>query len=275
VAIMALGAKIVWADVLPNSPNVDVKDVFRKVTTNTTAIMVTHVAGVPVDTQLLYDVNVPIIGDCAHAILTTFENMHIHYYSDFSCFSFQAIKQLNSADGGALVCTNYTDYELAEKLKWFGMSRNIPAGMNRLEWQMKQDVTEWGYKFHMNDVTAAIGLANLEHLDQLVKKQNRIANYYLENIPKEMQFDIPLNCSPSWWLFPVRLKDREKYIGRFVEKEIEVSPMWRRNDHYRAFSDFTARLPNLDKLEKEILSLPCGWWLTLDDAEQVVKIIKS
>ena len=88
VAIMALGAKIVWADVLPNSPNVDVKDVFRKVTTNTTAIMVTHVAGVPVDTQLLYDVNVPIIGDCAHAILTTFENMHIHYYSDFSCFSF-------------------------------------------------------------------------------------------------------------------------------------------------------------------------------------------
>lgn len=277
-AIASLGAKIVWADINWENVNIAVEDIARKVTPKTRAIVVTHVGGVPCEMEKLRGLGVPIISDCAHAIGTYYEGKHISHWADYSCFSFQAIKQLTTGDGGALVVKDPGKYGLGEKLKWFGMARKVPAGMTRLEHQMTADVGEWGYKFHMNDIAASIGLANLEVLDDVLKRQQGNATYYfdlLRGTPRVRLPSIPVGSIPSWWVFYLFTDYRDDFIARLKARGIATTPMWRRNDRYTTFEAKKIHLPNMTALQDRIVFIPVGWWLTPGDREHIVASIKE
>jgi dTDP-4-amino-4,6-dideoxygalactose transaminase len=270
-AVSNFGANIVWSDLEENSLNASIDDIKNKITYKTKAIVVTDVAGIPLDLKRL-DVDIPIIVDAAHGIDSYYYNTHIANFGTYVCFSLQAIKQLTTGDGGVLAVNN-DQLKRAERLKWFGMSREVPDDMTRLEWQMTQDVKEFGYKFHMNDISAAIGLANIEKLGELLHKNECNSQYYIQNLPDEVLFDVPRTTNPSWWVFPVRVKNRAKVMRELLNADIESSPMWRRNDKYSMFEKFESHLPNLDAVENEVLFIPVGWWVTEEDTEKIVKII--
>lgn len=271
VAIKAAGGIPVFADIEENSVSISPKSIKEKITENTKAIVVTHVGGVPCDMQEIMRFGIPVVSDAAHAIDARFKGEHISAWADYTMFSFQAIKQLNTGDGGALVVRDDEQYKRGEKLKWFGMTRIVPEGMTRLQHQMTADVPEWGYKFHMNDISASIGLANLELLDDTTQKQKENADYYmsqLEGLPI-----IPADSSPSWWGFYLFVNDRDDFIFKMGKAGIETTPMWRRNDEYSCFKK--ADLPNMKALQNKIVFIPVGWWLTVEEREYIVKTIKE
>jgi dTDP-4-amino-4,6-dideoxygalactose transaminase len=265
VAIMAAGAMPVFADINEDNVNISVESIKSKITSKTKAIMVVHVGGVPCDMVAIRKLGVPIIQDCAHAIDTYYHGQHISYWGDYSMFSFQSIKQLNTGDGGALVIKDDKQYKRAEKLKWFGMSREVPRGMTRLEHQMSADVPEWGYKFHMNDISASIGLANLTELDKVTEIQQSNGAFYMSHLKGVPT--IPEHCTPAWWAFYVFVENRDAFMKKMADKGIETTPMWRRNDDYTVFKErmelgwARPHLPNMDKLMDKIVFIPVGWWV--------------
>lgn len=279
VAFMPFGVKIVWADINSNDVNISFESIKSKITSKTKAIVVTHVGGQPCAMVNIRRLGIPIISDCAHAIDTYYDGEHISYWADFSCFSFQAIKQLNTGDGGAIVIKDKKLFERAEKLRWFGMSRKVPVGMTRLQHQMTADVEEWGYKFHMNDIAATIGLTNFECLDDVTSIQVENAEYYLQELRDLPGITLPVherNSFPSWWAFYLFTNDRAELMEFLDKRGIVTTPMWRRNDQYTCFkTGKEKKLPNMDQLQDKILFIPVGWWLSKNDKEYVVESIKA
>lgn len=276
-AIANFTKHIKFSDVGYNNVNVTYGTLKNALTKNTKAIVLTHVGGMPCDMELIKTFKLPVIADCAHAVSTYYKDIHISKWADYSCFSFQAIKQLNTGDGGALVVMDDKKYELAEQLKWFGMSRIVPSGMTRLQHQMTSDVAEFGYKFHMNDIAATIGLCNLNDFDWITQRHQDNANYYykeLAGVKGIKLFTIPETAVSSWWVFGLLASRRDELIAYLEEKGITATPMWRRNDRYTAFY-CPRKLINMDKLEREIVFIPNGWWVTKKDREYIINTIKE
>lgn len=277
VAIKAAGGIPIFADIEPNGVNICPVSVAKRVNKKTRAIMAVHVGGIPCEMKLLHEFGIPIISDAAHAIGTILRGFNIVHWADYTCFSFQSIKQLTTGDGGAIVVRDQRTYERAEKLKWFGMTRNIPEGLTRLQHQMSADVEEWGYKAHMNDIAAAIGLANLPGLNDALEYATRNAKFYQENLKEVEDIElphIPEFSKPSWFAFPIFVNDRDRFMAKLAKAGIETTPMWRRNDEYTTFNgQGSGFLPNMTRLAKKIVFLPVGWWVTMDDMRYIIDVI--
>lgn len=277
-AIKAAGAEPVFADIEENGVNISYASVANRITSRTRAIMCVHVGGIPCEMEKLRAFGKPLISDAAHAIGTMYERNHIVHWANYTCFSFQSIKQLTTGDGGAIVVKEQEKYERAEKLKWFGMTRKVPEGKTRLQHQMTADVPEWGYKYHMNDIAAAIGLANLPGLDDSLKIASTNALYYRENLKSVKGVTLPTipRSKPSWFAFPIFIENREAFIVKMFERGIETTPMWRRNDEYSTFfKDGTYYMPNMFNLQHKIVFLPVGWWVTMADIQYIVECIRE
>ncbi|MHC4912525.1 MAG: DegT/DnrJ/EryC1/StrS family aminotransferase, partial [Planctomycetota bacterium] len=117
---------------------------------------------------------IKLIEDACHAFGSTYHGKPTGSHSDFSCFSFQAIKHLTTVDGGALVCKSKADCERGRLLRWYGIDRNAKCKDLRCE----ADISEYGYKFHMNDVTAVIGLEQLRYVGEVIEKHRANAKWY-------------------------------------------------------------------------------------------------
>ena len=167
-----LGAKLVFADINKDNGNIDPKDIEKKITPKTKAIIVVHWAGLPADLEEINKIakkySIKVVEDAAHALRAEYKGQRIGNHSDFVCFSFQAIKHLTTADGGAIACKSEEDAIRIRKLRWFGLDRTI-KGMQR--WT--QDIPESGFKYHMNNLNAAIGLEQLKYIDGLIDKHRK------------------------------------------------------------------------------------------------------
>lgn len=276
-AILNAGGYPIFADINSNNMNVSFDSIIRKITRATRAIMVVHLAGIPCEMDKLSMLSIPVVSDAAQAICAYYKGKHISQWSAYTCFSFQAIKQLTTADGGALVIRDDKQYERAEKLKWFGITRKVPEGMSRLQHQMSADIEECGYKYQMNDVAASIGLGNLEMLDKITYIQNLHAMTYkshLEGVPGITIPYVPEAARPSYWIFPLFVENRDRFISELEKKGIEASPLWRRNDYYSIFKSHFD-LPNLTNLYDKIVFIPVGHWISKDEIHYIIDSIKE
>ena len=116
--------------------------------------------------------NIKIIEDAAHALGAKYKGKPIGSISDFTAFSFQAIKHLTTGDGGALCCKNENHYKAAKNNRWFGIDREN-SQISKLG-ERKYDVKRVGYKYHMNDISASLGLAGLLEIKDVLKKRNSL-----------------------------------------------------------------------------------------------------
>jgi dTDP-4-amino-4,6-dideoxygalactose transaminase len=259
--ILALGGKIVWADINPWTGNIDPKDVAKKITEKTKAIVCVHWGGYPCDLDKLNEIagqyGIKVIEDAAHAFGSQYHGRPIGSHSAFTCFSFQAIKTITTVDGGALVCKSKDDYERGKLLRWYGIDRNATT-----ELRSDADIKEYGYKFHMNDVAATIGLEQLKYVSDNLKKTRRNALRY-------EQFFLLNQCGllhsadreSSYWLYTIRVKNRDKFIKKMKDFGIATSRVLARNDLHTCFKDSRTSLPGLDEFDSEQVSIPVGWWV--------------
>jgi dTDP-4-amino-4,6-dideoxygalactose transaminase len=276
--ILAQGASPVWADVDPVSGLIDPDSVRGLVTTATRAILSVDWGGAPCSLDavqaLAAEVGVPTINDAAQALGAVYRGRPLAAWSDFTCFSFQAIKQLTTGDGGALVSRRLRAHQRGRRLRWYGIARE--GGGNHWD----KDIDDWGYKFHMNDVAAAIGLAQMPHIEAVLRRHAETASYYDDNLSLFFvrAFDRKRHESEgtrsACWLYTVLLPSpelRSRFIEHMAGCRIEVSPVHRRNDHLSVFRNARrGALRGLAWFSDRQVSLPVHRGVGDQDRERVV-----
>lgn len=278
--ILMHGADIVWADIKSDDLNIDPHSIRSRITDRTKAIMLVHWGGYPCDLKEIHEIakgnNLFVIEDCAHAFGSTYETTVIGdcYYSDFAMFSFQAIKHLTTVDGGALTIRNDDFYKRGKLLRWYGIDRESP----RKDMRCEEDIKEWGYKYHMNDVCATIGLENLKIVKNNIKIARENAKYYNENL-KDVDgvtlLQLETDRQSSYWLYTIRVEDRTSFAYMMGSKGIAVSRVHERNDKHTCFRKFSRELPSLEYVMKDMICIPVGWWVSPEDREYIVECIKG
>jgi dTDP-4-amino-4,6-dideoxygalactose transaminase len=276
VPILERGARIVWADIDPMTGNIDPRDVERKITPRTKAIMAVHWGGYPCDLDELQAIarkhGVKLIEDAAHAFGATYKERPIGSHSDFVCFSFQAIKHFTTIDGGALICRDREDFKRGKLLRWFGIDREG----ERKDFRCEEDVKEFGYKFHMNDVTATVGLEQLKYARAIVRRHRENGEYYrrrLAGLSGVKLLDYRPDRESAYWLFTLLADDRLDFMRQMAAANITVSQVHARNDRHTMMKPFQADLPGVDRFVEGMVSIPVGWWITDEQREYVADTI--
>jgi len=245
-------AKIIFADT-EEDLNISVADVKSKITSKTKAVVFVHFngnnRGLDELVVLCKGKNITLIEDAAQAIGS--DNLG---KGDFICLSFQAIKTFTTGDGGALICKNKLLSQKARRLRWFGLDRG-----NR----QTSDITEAGYKYHMNDVAAAIGRGNLRSLRKVILYRKRLVEEYKKH-----------NISAFIWRAFVFSDRREELQKKLKEQGIDSAAYDNRNDLYSIFGGKKV-LPIMDKLESRYLLLPLHTGVSVRDVQKISGIITN
>lgn len=245
--------RLVFADVKDNML-MDWDDVERKVTKKTKAIVDAHLFSQLNETRSL---GVPVVGDAAQYLGKTSGER-------FTTYSFQSVKIMTTVDGGALVCEHRQDYKRAKLLRWYGIDRE--TGKNNSD----VDIPEAGYKYHMNDVNAAIGIAGLKSLKKLKKERIQLEKCYRQELKDFPDIKI-IGGSP----FLIHVPHREKLMVKLASLGIETALNVRRNDLYSICGGKRQNLPNMNQLEKTYLLLPCHNHMNNKDVAYICEAIKK
>jgi dTDP-4-amino-4,6-dideoxygalactose transaminase len=282
--ILANNLRIKWVDIDPKNLNMDLDDLERKITHKTKAIIVVHWGGYPVDLDRLkaiqekayniYGFRPAIIEDGAHAFGTEYKGKKLGNHGNIVMYSFQAIKHITSVDGGLLVLPNQELYRRGKLLRWYGIDRDG----NRKDFRCEADIEEWGFKFHMNDVCATIGLENLRFADSIIGKHRNNAKFYDNQLVDTSGLTLlerNKDCNSAFWIYSMLVENRDDFYRYMKECGIVVSQVHERNDKHTCVKEYRSALPTLDKIVPKLVSIPVGWWVTEDDRQYIVDCIKK
>jgi perosamine synthetase len=288
--IVTRGASVAWADVDPVTGLISPESVERVCArlhdqrVPIGAVVAVDWAGRMCDYNALREIahryGADVIEDAAHAPLATYAGRYqTRVGGDYIAWSFQAIKHLTTGDGGALQCPTPEETERARLLRWYGLDRRSKA-----DFRCEQDITEVGFKYHMNDLAAAIGLANLPHLGEIVHKHRGHARFYdkvLGDLPSltERITLPPPDPGSSYWLYTLLVDDRDSFQEWMLDAGVATSQVHRRNDHHTAFRVFERpaihEWPGLDAFSARQVSIPVGWWLSADDLGRISEAVRG
>jgi len=263
-------AKIRWADINPITGCIDVESVKKLITNKTKAIIAVNWAGKLCDYKTLKSYGVPVIEDAAHSWDVFDKNNNER--GDYVCYSFQAIKFLTCGDGGLLITPREKE-EDARLLRWYGLDRT-----KNESFRCTQNIKVAGFKYHMNDISASIGISNLSLAKDSVKKHRENAKYLISHI-KNPHIQIPEwdeNC--SYWILSIHILNqrKEEFINYMGSHLISTNPVHYRNDEYDCTADFKENtLPGVNSFTDTQVCIPNGWWLSQDDLDYIVKIINT
>ena len=279
-AILMQKATPVFADIQYKTGNINPEDIEHRVTNKTKALLVVHWGGYPCDLDAINILakkhNLMVIEDAAQALGAIYKNKNIGSISPFTCFSFQAIKHVTTGDGGMLVLKNKAHYDKARVKRWFGIDRlkRKPSLLGEFEW----NITEIGYKYHMNDIAAALGIVHLNTFQSRLKKLNKIAKLYrreLSSIPGITLFDENPNRKGAQWLFSMHVERRDSFVDMMNKKGVEVSVVHSRIDKNGIFGTKRNDLTNLERFEKTQICIPMHSRLKDKEAHYIINCIKK
>ena len=281
-AIVANGLGLRWVDVDPRTLNVDLDDLARKISPHTRAIMVVHWLGFPVDLDRLRGVvdaaearlgfRPVVVEDGAQALGARYRGLPVGAHGNITVFSLGAIKQLTAGSGGLVALPDDGMEERARRLRWLGIDRTADRTTG------DYDVAEWGYRFTMNEVSAAIALANLEIVDDVVARARDNAAHFDEmfrDVPGVERVERVPGAEPSYWAYPLKVEARPAFRRKLAEAGVPTSIIARRNDAHTCTRAIAEELPGLDGVYDRLAYLPVGWWLSEEDRARIVDVITS
>lgn len=274
IVILQCGAKPVFADVDPETGNLDPASVAAVIGPKTKAIVVVHYAGFPVDMpamrRLADQHRVALIEDAAHALGAHCAGASIGTIGDYGIFSLQAIKHMTTIDGGVLTMRNPDLMGAAKKLRWFGLAKGVP--------RTEVDITRPGFKYNMHNVAGVIGLAQLETIKQRISRHIENGQFFdreISAIPGLSVTRIDAGQEPSYWLYSVLSDDSDAVERILAAAGVSASKLHRPNHMHSVFQPFRRPLPGLDTYYQRLTHIPCGWWVGNDDREKIVDTLRK
>ena len=282
--ILANGLKIKWVDIDPETLNMDLDDLARKITPKTKVIMLVHWGGYPNDldrikeiqnnAEKMYGFKPAVIEDGAHSFGSKYKGKPIGTHGNLTMYSLQAIKHITSVDGGLLLSPHKKLNDRARLIRWYGIDRDG----DRKDFRCEADIEEWGFKFHMNDVCATVGIENLKHFDMIVNRHKENAEYYdkeLKNVEGVTLLKRQEGHESAFWIYSILVENRDGFYKHMHDNGIAVSQVHERNDKHTCVREYVSSLPNLDRTIGKVVSIPVGWWVTDEDREYIVDKIKE
>jgi dTDP-4-amino-4,6-dideoxygalactose transaminase len=281
------GAKIVFADVQPDTANIDPQAVEAAITPRTKAIVAVDYAGHPADLDELKAIaskyKVYLIEDSAHSIGSKYRNSPVGSIADITTFSFFPTKNMTTAEGGALASIHPELLLKAKKFARQGLIRNPEEFMIKNEGSWHQEVHEFGLNYRLPDVLCALGISQLSRLSAFKEKRSKIFSVYsdlLESVPGIVLPSKRSYVDPIWHLYSVRVgaQVRRAIFEAMQAKGIKVQVNYMPAYWHPVF-DKSSYPRGLCRISEEIysqqISLPIHDQLSIEDQEFIVKSLSE
>lgn len=277
------GSKIVFCEVHPDTFLMDIEDVRKKITDRTKAIIPVHYAGRPCDMDELLKIHdetgIRIIEDAAHAFGSEYRGRKIGTFGDITCFSFDSIKVITCGDGGAIITDDPAFGDLSRKKRLLGIDRKTMVTKNWKERSWVYDVTTQGYRYHLGNINAAIGLAQIKKIDNFIERRRKICHLYDEKLngikdiclmPEDYD-----TITPFMYVIKVKGNKRNQLKDFLKEHDIETGISYIPCHTFSIFREEGVHLPITEKIFEEILCLPIHPELSDDEVKEVADRIKE
>jgi perosamine synthetase len=277
-AILYNGGRPVFADIEPETLNLDPVDIERKLSPKTAAIVVVHYGGHPCDMDAIHALaqqqGIPVLEDAAHACGSSYRGRKIGALSEITCFSFHAVKNLAMGEGGAITTNSDPIAHRLRKLRWVGISKDTwsrAEDVGKYSWYY--NVEELGFKAHLSDVSAAIGLAQLQKLDRMNDRRREIVAYYNERFQALEWLETPVErdyAHSACHNYVVKLDDRDRFMAHLADRGIATGMHYIPNHLYDMYQPYATSLPVTERVWKRIVTMPLFPDLTDSEIEHIV-----
>ena len=282
--VLYCGGIPVFADVLPDTYNIDPEDIERKITKKTKAIIAVHFAGQPCEMNRIHEIadkhGIIVIEDAAHALGASYKGQRVGSKSDMTTFSFHPVKHITTGEGG-MITTN--SKELYEKLILFrshGITRNEEF-MSHTEGDWYYQQLELGYNYRITDIQCALGNSQMNKLDMFLQKRNQIVERYQEAFHDVQELKLPhlaQECNSSWHLYTIQVQQRKKVFDYLRSEGIGVNvhyiPVYQHPYYQKhGYSDVCCK--NAEQIYEHIISLPIYPELTQEQQDYVIEKVKK
>lgn len=279
--IIQLGAKPVFCDIEEDTLNIDTNEILKKITKNTKVILSVDYSGLPCNLEKILAIakkhHLRTVEDAAHAFGSTYKGKKIGGFSDITCFSFDPIKNITCGEGGALVTNNDSFAKLTTSKRIMGIDNDTwTRYKNKRNWFYR--VTTLGYRYHMSNINAAIGLTQLVKLPLFLKRKREIVKKYdasfanikgVQIIKHDYQNTAPFN-------YILKIKNgREQFMAYLKEQNIATGVHYIPNHTQPFFKKYHTKLPVTERVWKEIVTLPLYVEMSNQDVSRVIKTVKA
>ena len=281
LAPMFCGAKPVFADIDEETLCIDPVEIEKKITAKTKAIIPVHYGGHACQMDEILDIakryGLFVIEDCAHACGGKYKGRMLGSIGNVGCFSFHAVKNLSCGDGGMITLNDEELYHRLKKLRWVGIDKDTYSRSGE-QYSWRYSVDTMGFKCHMNDITAVIGLAQLRVLDEhngtrrvLVEKYNTAFEseaWILRQSEKEY-------ARSSCHNYVIRVSYRDEMVEYLGKMGISTGVHYEPLTHFNVFGQTDTRLPVTESVWPRLLTLPLFPDMTDEQLDFVVAVVKE
>lgn len=274
----------VFVDVEPDTLSMSMEDLEKKLDSKCVAVIPVHFGGHPVPMEQLTKIakrhRLTVIEDCAHCAGGAYKGKKLGTWGDIGCFSFEEKKCMTTGDGGMLSSDHVDLIEPLKASRWVGIDKDTwrrsasytdSGALDTRHWYY--EVSRLGYKYNMNDLMAAIGLAQLKKLDWMNERRRAIIRRYLDGI-KDCQQIRPLFPyaleDAAYWIFGVRCKRRDDLIAHLKQKGIATGVHYMPIPLHPFFKSYDKAIPIAKEVWQTILTLPLFPDLTEAQVDYVV-----
>ena len=287
-AILSCNAKPVIVDINKNNFFLSIDSIKKNLTKKTKAIIPVHIYGQTANIEEISEVaksnNLKIIEDCAHAVGTFHNSMHVGNFGDSGCFSFYPTKNITTAEGGMVITNSKKLAEKIKQLRSHGMSKSLTSRYSS-EYPWIFDIEEPGYNYRLDEIRCALGISQLRRIKKINQLRKNVAVYYdknLRNIPGIILPDIVNDYSHSYHLYTIRVTkpykfNRNQLYRKLKNNGIRTTVYWLPLHKYSAYKKFfkKSNIKNSDNIYNQILSLPLFPGISKKHLDSVIATIRS
>lgn len=282
-AILATGANPVFCDIEDDTLCIDMKKAEELVSEKTKAIIVMDYDCILCDHKAVARFaekhNLRVIHDAAHSFGSRYEGKMIGSFSDICMFSFDPVKIMTCVDGGLLVVKTQEELGMIHEMRLIGMRQSKKMMyQNRRAWTY--DVKRLGFRYHMANLHAAIGLAQLEKIDKFIESRQETARYYNENLRSIAEVRVPQTdfegIAPFLYYIRVPEDRREQLRDYLCEKGIDTGIHWQPGYWFTLLKHCRkGDLTVTEQIAGEVLSLPFHSLMTIESLDTIISAITS
>ncbi len=287
-AVLYNGLEPVFVDIDPDTLSLSLDDAERKVTTDCVAVMAVHMGGHPAPMERVNAFaerhNLIVVEDCAHTAGGTYRGRKLGTWGHMGCFSFEEKKCMTTGDGGMLVTDDVERLEALRPARWVGIDKDTWKRAGRYTGK-DADARHWyyqisvlGYKYNMNDLSAAIGLAQLHKLDAMNTRRRAIIARYLAGISglSSVRPLLPYDVENGvYWIFGVRCDRRDDLILFLKERGIATGVHYEPLPRHPLFAPYANATPVADRVWQTFVTLPMFSDMTDEEVDYVMAALHA
>ncbi len=273
----------VFVDVDANTLVLDPDAVERSITKRTRAIMAVHFAGQVCDMDPIMRIarrrKLFVIEDCANAAGSQYKGAMVGSIGDLGCFSFEAKKNMTTGDGGMITLNRKDWNERLRRLRWLGINRDTwKRFRNKKSYSWYYEVAELGYKYNMNDIQGAIGLVQLSKLSTVQRKKHALVARYNRAFAgiDGLQLLPPLvGSKPHWWLYIVRVSNRDRFMGFLRERGITTGVHFMPLQLHPLYRSMRAHTPVALREWRRMVTLPLYADMRPHEQKKIIEAVQA